>query len=165
MPISSLLKRDGTLAWSARRNNRCRSNVFGLLPKRRQLAGSSIGGIRETQEMLDFCAEHNIISDIEVIPDPADQRSLRAHAQERRKIPLRHRHGFDEVEIVGVGGSQTTSSIQIVQMVRPELTMGGSNFARPEFIEGFAPFKPFESSGSVRQTVQVVRSVGFEAST
>jgi uncharacterized zinc-type alcohol dehydrogenase-like protein len=41
--------------------------IFGLLPKRRQLAGSSIGGTRETQEMLDFCAEHNITSDVEVI--------------------------------------------------------------------------------------------------
>ena len=37
------------------------------MPKRRQFAGSSIGGIRETQEMLDFCAEHNITADIEMI--------------------------------------------------------------------------------------------------
>jgi alcohol dehydrogenase (NADP+) len=36
--------------------------------KRRQLAGSGIGGIRETQEMLDFCADHGITSDIELIP-------------------------------------------------------------------------------------------------
>ena len=35
--------------------------------KRRQLAGSSIGSIRETQEMLDFCAEHNITADVELI--------------------------------------------------------------------------------------------------
>jgi alcohol dehydrogenase (NADP+) len=41
--------------------------VFGLLMKRRRLAGSSIGGIRETQEMLDFCAEHNITADVELI--------------------------------------------------------------------------------------------------
>ena len=38
-----------------------------MLFKRRQLAGSIIGGIRETQEMLDFCAEHNITADIELI--------------------------------------------------------------------------------------------------
>jgi uncharacterized zinc-type alcohol dehydrogenase-like protein len=36
--------------------------------QRRKLAGSLIGGIRETQEMLDFCAEHNVVSDVEVIP-------------------------------------------------------------------------------------------------
>jgi uncharacterized zinc-type alcohol dehydrogenase-like protein len=36
--------------------------------QRRRLAGSLIGGIRETQEMLDFCAEHNVVSDVEVIP-------------------------------------------------------------------------------------------------
>jgi alcohol dehydrogenase (NADP+) len=41
---------------------------FNLLMKRRSLAGSGIGGIRETQEMLDFCAEHGITSDIELIP-------------------------------------------------------------------------------------------------
>jgi uncharacterized zinc-type alcohol dehydrogenase-like protein len=40
---------------------------FGLIARRRQLAGSLIGGIRETQEMLDFCAEHGITSDIELI--------------------------------------------------------------------------------------------------
>ena len=38
--------------------------IFG----RRSLAGSAIGGIPETQEMLDFCAKHNIVSDIEVVP-------------------------------------------------------------------------------------------------
>ena len=41
---------------------------FSLIMKRRTLAGSLIGGIKETQEMLDFCAEHNIVSDVEVIP-------------------------------------------------------------------------------------------------
>jgi uncharacterized zinc-type alcohol dehydrogenase-like protein len=41
--------------------------VLGLLMKRRQLAGSSIGGARETQEMLDFCAEHGITADVEPI--------------------------------------------------------------------------------------------------
>ena len=41
--------------------------AFGLLFGRRSLSGSPIGGITETQEMLDFCAEHGITSDIEVI--------------------------------------------------------------------------------------------------
>jgi uncharacterized zinc-type alcohol dehydrogenase-like protein len=41
--------------------------AFSLL-RRRSLAGSAIGGIRETQEMLNFCAEHNITSDIELTP-------------------------------------------------------------------------------------------------
>jgi alcohol dehydrogenase (NADP+) len=43
-------------------------NVFSLIPKRRSLAGSMIGGIAETQEMLDFCAERGIGAEIEVIP-------------------------------------------------------------------------------------------------
>ena len=45
--------------------------MFSLFGNRRSFAGSSIGGIRETQEMLDFCAEHGIASDVEVIA--ADQ--------------------------------------------------------------------------------------------
>lgn len=43
-------------------------NVFSLILGRRSFAGSAIGGIRETQEMLDFCAEHNVGAEIEVIP-------------------------------------------------------------------------------------------------
>ena len=46
-------------------------HVFSLIPHRRSFAGSSIGGVAETQEMLDFCAEHNLGAEVEVIP--ADQ--------------------------------------------------------------------------------------------
>lgn len=42
--------------------------MFNLISKRRQFAGSLIRGIAETQEMLDFCAAHNLVSDIELIP-------------------------------------------------------------------------------------------------
>jgi uncharacterized zinc-type alcohol dehydrogenase-like protein len=42
-------------------------HAFNLISGRRRIAGSLIGGIAETQEMLDFCAEHNIMSDIEMI--------------------------------------------------------------------------------------------------
>ncbi len=41
--------------------------AFSLIPMRRSFAGSMIGGIAETQEMLDFCGQHNIVSDIEMI--------------------------------------------------------------------------------------------------
>jgi uncharacterized zinc-type alcohol dehydrogenase-like protein len=41
--------------------------VFNLIGKRRAIAGSMIGGIPETQEMLDFCARHGIVADIEMI--------------------------------------------------------------------------------------------------
>ena len=41
--------------------------VFSLLTNRRSLTGSGIGGIPETQEMLDYCAEHDITSDVEII--------------------------------------------------------------------------------------------------
>jgi alcohol dehydrogenase (NADP+) len=64
-----LLKRDGTLCLVGVPNTAHPSpGVANLVFKRRQVAGSLIGGIRETQEMLDFCAEHNIVSDVEMIP-------------------------------------------------------------------------------------------------
>jgi uncharacterized zinc-type alcohol dehydrogenase-like protein len=42
--------------------------AFNLIFQRRSIAGSLIGGIPETQEMLDYCAQHDIVSDVEVIP-------------------------------------------------------------------------------------------------
>ncbi len=62
-----LLKRDGTLALVGAPENPLPIAAFNLLFGRRRLAGSIIGGIRETEEMLNFCAEHNITSDIELI--------------------------------------------------------------------------------------------------
>ena len=64
----SLLKRDGTLVLVGVPPQPVPVSAFSLIMPRRQLAGSLIGGIPETQEMLDFCAEHNITSDIEMIP-------------------------------------------------------------------------------------------------
>jgi uncharacterized zinc-type alcohol dehydrogenase-like protein len=43
-------------------------SVFGLLFRRRSFSGSIIGSIAETQEMMDFCGDHNITADVEVIP-------------------------------------------------------------------------------------------------
>ncbi|WP_369936004.1 NAD(P)-dependent alcohol dehydrogenase [Xanthomonas tesorieronis] len=64
----TLLKRDGTMTLvGAPAEPHPSPTVFNLILKRRQLAGSLIGGIRETQEMLDFCAKHGIVSDIETI--------------------------------------------------------------------------------------------------
>ena len=66
--LLNLLKRDGTLTLVGAPETPLPLRAFGLLFGRRRLAGSLIGGIRETQEMLDFCAEHGITSDVEVIP-------------------------------------------------------------------------------------------------
>ena len=63
-----LLKLDGTMTLvGAPSTPHPSPGVFNLIMKRRRLAGSLIGGIRETQEMLDFCAKNNIVSDIEMI--------------------------------------------------------------------------------------------------
>ena len=65
----TLLKRDGTLCLvGVPEVPHPSPAVFNLIFGRRRLAGSLIGGIAETQEMLDFCAEHGIVADIELIP-------------------------------------------------------------------------------------------------
>jgi uncharacterized zinc-type alcohol dehydrogenase-like protein len=63
-----LLRVDGTLVLVGAPEKPLPVAAFSLIPKRRALAGSTIGGIAETQEMLDFCAAHRIASDVEVIP-------------------------------------------------------------------------------------------------
>ena len=64
----ALLKRDGNLTQVGVPAEPLPVQVFSLLHNRRSFSGSLIGGIRETQEMLDFCGEHGITSDIELIP-------------------------------------------------------------------------------------------------
>jgi uncharacterized zinc-type alcohol dehydrogenase-like protein len=65
---ASLLKRDGTLVLvGAGTEKHIAPDAFTLLMGRRSIAGSAIGGIAETQEMLDFCAEHGIVAEIEQI--------------------------------------------------------------------------------------------------
>ena len=67
-------------------------HAFSLIGKRRSLAGSLIGGIKETQEMLDYCAEHNIVSDVEVINadyiNEAYERMLKADVRYRFVIDI-----------------------------------------------------------------------------
>ncbi|EOY5381776.1 NAD(P)-dependent alcohol dehydrogenase [Cronobacter dublinensis] len=66
--FTALLKRDGTMTLvGAPASPHPSPEVFNLIFKRRAIAGSMIGGIAETQEMLDFCAEHHIVADIELI--------------------------------------------------------------------------------------------------
>jgi uncharacterized zinc-type alcohol dehydrogenase-like protein len=67
--FSRLLRRDGTLVLVGVPEHAHPSpDVSALIFRRRAIAGSLIGGIPETQEMLDFCAEHGIVADIEMIP-------------------------------------------------------------------------------------------------
>jgi uncharacterized zinc-type alcohol dehydrogenase-like protein len=63
-----LLKRDGTMTVVGASPVPMPISVFNLIMRRRNLAGSLIGGLRETQEMLDFCGERGIACDIEMIP-------------------------------------------------------------------------------------------------
>jgi uncharacterized zinc-type alcohol dehydrogenase-like protein len=63
----AVLKRDGTLVQVGAPPEPLPVAAFNLIMSRKSFAGSLIGGIAETQEMLDFCAKHNIVSDIEMI--------------------------------------------------------------------------------------------------
>ena len=70
----SILKVDGTMVNVGAPSEPLPVNVFPLLLGRRSIAGSAIGGIKETQEMLDFCAEHGVAAEIELISaDAIDQ--------------------------------------------------------------------------------------------
>jgi uncharacterized zinc-type alcohol dehydrogenase-like protein len=64
----NLLALDGNLTLVGAPANPLGVSAFGLIMRRRSLSGSNIGGIAETQEMLDFCGAHNITADVEVIP-------------------------------------------------------------------------------------------------
>jgi len=87
-----LLKRDGTLTLVGAPETPHPVGAMGLIFGRRRLAGSLIGGIRQTQEMLDFCADRGITADVEVIPiqkiNEAYERMLRSDVKYRFVIDL-----------------------------------------------------------------------------
>ena len=87
-----LLRRDGTLTMVGAPEKPLPVNIFGLLFGRRSLSGSPIGGLAETQEMLDFCGQHNITSDVEIIPiqkvNEAYERLLKSDVKYRFSIDM-----------------------------------------------------------------------------
>jgi len=87
-----LLRRDGNLTLVGAPEKPLAVNAFGLLFGRRSLSGSPIGGLAETQQMLDFCGQHNITSDVEVIPiqklNEAYERLLKSDVKYRFSIDM-----------------------------------------------------------------------------
>src|SRR5450631_2364019 len=88
----NLLRRDGNLTMVGAPDKPLAVSVFGLIFGRRSLSGSPIGGLAETQEMLDFCGEHNITADVEVIPiqkiNEAYERLLKSDVKYRFSIDM-----------------------------------------------------------------------------
>ena len=88
----ALLRRDGTITLVGAPEKPLAVAAFGLLFGRRSLSGSPIGGIPETQEMLDFCGAHNITADVEVIPiqkvNEAYDRLLKSDVKYRFSIDM-----------------------------------------------------------------------------
>lgn len=92
-PFLDLLRRDGTLTLlGVPEHDHPSPQVFNLILKRRRIAGSLIGGIAETQEMLDFCGQHGITSDIELIPmqqiNDAYERMLKSDVKYRFVVDI-----------------------------------------------------------------------------
>ncbi len=87
-----LLRRDGNLTLVGAPAKPMAVSAFGLIMGRRSLSGSAIGGIAETQEMLDFCGAHGITADVEVIPiqkvNEAYERLLKADVKYRFSIDM-----------------------------------------------------------------------------
>ncbi|MFT3746276.1 MAG: NAD(P)-dependent alcohol dehydrogenase [Pyrinomonadaceae bacterium] len=87
-----LLKRDGNITLVGAPEKPLPVAAFGLIFGRRSISGSPIGGLPETQEMLDFCGEHNITADVEVIPvdkiNEAYDRMLRSDVKYRFSIDM-----------------------------------------------------------------------------
>lgn len=88
----NMLGRDGNLTMVGAPEKPLPVAVFNLIFQRRSFSGSPIGGIPETQEMLDFCGEHNITADVEVIPiqkiNEAYERMLKSDVKYRFSIDL-----------------------------------------------------------------------------
>jgi alcohol dehydrogenase (NADP+) len=86
------LKTDGTLIMVGLPPEPISVRAHGLVSRRRSIVGSMIGGIAETQEMLDFCADHNIVSDVEVIPiqqiNEAYERTIKGQVKYRFVIDI-----------------------------------------------------------------------------
>jgi uncharacterized zinc-type alcohol dehydrogenase-like protein len=87
-----LLRRDGNITLIGAPEKPLAVSAFSLLSGRRSLSGSPIGGIRETQEMLDFCGKHGISADVEVIPiqkvNEAYERLLASNVKYRFSIDM-----------------------------------------------------------------------------
>jgi uncharacterized zinc-type alcohol dehydrogenase-like protein len=88
----NLLRRDGNITLVGAPANPLAVGAFGLIMGRRSLSGSPIGGLAETQEMLDFCGAHNITADVEVIPiqkvNEAYERLLKSDVKYRFSIDM-----------------------------------------------------------------------------
>jgi alcohol dehydrogenase (NADP+) len=88
----NLLRRDGNITLVGAPEKPLKVAAFGLIMGRRSLSGSPIGGIPETQEMLDFCGKHNLTADVEVIPiqkvNEAYERLLKADVKYRFSIDM-----------------------------------------------------------------------------
>jgi alcohol dehydrogenase (NADP+) len=88
----NMLRRDGHIVMVGAPEKPLAVSVFSLIMGRRSLSGSPIGGIGETQEMLDFCGKHNITSDVEIIPiqkvNEAYERLLKSDVKYRFSIDM-----------------------------------------------------------------------------
>jgi uncharacterized zinc-type alcohol dehydrogenase-like protein len=91
--LAARLRRDGTMIIVGAPSEPLALSTFSVIAPRRKIAGSLIGGIRETQEMLDFCGKHNIVSDVELIQatqiNEAYERTIKGDVRYRFVIDMK----------------------------------------------------------------------------
>ncbi|XP_057962260.1 probable mannitol dehydrogenase isoform X1 [Malania oleifera] len=99
LPLLGLLKSNGTLVMVGAPDRPLELPVYPLLSGRKVVGGSMIGGMKETQEMIDFAATHNITADIEVIP----MRYVNTAMERLEKADVRYRF------VIDIGNTMTTT--------------------------------------------------------
>ena len=107
-----LLKLDGTMVVVGLPEKDIPVGAFSLTSRRRSIAGSQIGGIREIQEMLDFCSENKDRLRYRSNSDPESERGVRARPEKRRALPLRNRYG-----LVGLATPNVGTASQAVEVL------------------------------------------------
>ena len=95
----NLLGVDGNITLVGRPREPLAVPAFSLIVRPAQSLRLAIGGIAETQEMLDFCGKHNITADVEVIPIQKVNEAYETIAQVGCEVPFLHRHGFSQVGV------------------------------------------------------------------
>ena len=95
--LLGMVKRDGTLVLVGVPPEGIALHPFSLIPRRRRLAGSMIGGIAETQEMLDFCADKGIVADIEMVA----ARDIETAYERMQRSDVKYRFVIDNATLAG----------------------------------------------------------------
>jgi uncharacterized zinc-type alcohol dehydrogenase-like protein len=109
----NLLTRDGNITMVGAPEKPLPVKVFGLIFQRRSFSGSPIGGIQETQEMLEFASKHNITSDVEVIPI----QKLNEAYERMARSDVKYRFSIDMASLKNEAASSHSAKVEVEKPV------------------------------------------------